>query len=205
MTPRRIPLLAAFALVLVGISFLVMAPFAYAAGTRSAVFAGGCFWCMEEAFDNVAGVVATTSGYTGGQVANPSYEQVSAGGTGHYESVKVEYDPGKVTYAQLLAAYVRNVDPFDSSGQFCDHGTQYQSVIFTSDPGEKAMAENALKTVADQFGKPVATKVLPEATFYPAEDYHQNFHVTTSIKYKFYKRACGRAERLQELWGKPSS
>jgi peptide-methionine (S)-S-oxide reductase len=176
-----------------------------AAEEKSAIFAGGCFWCVEEAFDKVPGVVATTSGYTGGHLDNPSYEQVSAGGTGHFESVKVDYDPAKVSYAELLETFWHNIDPFDARGQFCDKGSQYLSAIFVGNAEEKMLAEESKARVAAQFDQTVQTKILPVATFYPAEGYHQNFHVTNAARYKFYKFGCGRAQRLQQIWGDPAS
>jgi peptide-methionine (S)-S-oxide reductase len=174
---------------------------AAAAEEKFAIFAGGCFWCVEEAFDAVPGVVATTSGYTGGSIENPSYEAVSSGGTGHFEAVKVDYDAAKVTYAELLDVFWKNVDPFDARGQFCDKGSQYLSAVFVGGPEEQALAEESKAKVAADFGKPVETAVLPAAAFYPAEDYHQNFHVTNAARYKFYKFGCGRAQRLKQLWG----
>ncbi len=176
-----------------------------AAAQKSAVFAGGCFWCMEEAFDKVPGVTATTSGYTGGKLDNPTYKQVSAGGTGHFEAVKVDYNSDKVTYAQLLDTYWHNIDPFDARGQFCDKGSQYMSAIFVAGPEEKAAAEASKEKVAARFHKPIATRILPATAFYPAEAYHQNFHVTNAARYKFYKFGCGRPQRLEEIWGKPAA
>ncbi len=196
--------LAAFAAALFALASLAMVNGA-AAEQKSAIFAGGCFWCMEEAFDKVPGVVATTSGYTGGHLDNPSYEQVSAGGTGHFESVKVDYDPAKVSYAELLETFWHNIDPFDARGQFCDKGSQYLSAIFVGNAEEKMLAEESKEGVAAQFNKPVQTKILPVATFYPAEGYHQNFHVTNAARYKFYKFGCGRAQRLQQIWGDPAA
>lgn len=178
---------------------------AAAPAQKSAIFAGGCFWCVEEAFDAVPGVVATTSGYTGGTMVNPTYEQVSHGGTGHYEAVKVDYDPAKVSYEQLLETFWRNVDPFDGAGQFCDKGHSYLSAIFATDPAEKGLAEASKTEVADRFKKPVATVVLDQQAFYPAEDYHQNFHNVSTARYKYYKWGCGRAQRLEEIWGKPAA
>lgn len=175
------------------------------AESKKAVFAGGCFWCMEEAFDKVDGVLATVSGYTGGSVANPNYQQVSAGSTGHYEAVEVEYDPARVTYAALLEIFWHNVDPFDSRGQFCDKGTQYLSGIFVTDPEEKGLAEKTREEVAARFNMPVVTEILPVQTYYPAEEYHQNFHVTNEARYKYYKFGCGRAQRLEEIWGDPGA
>jgi peptide-methionine (S)-S-oxide reductase len=176
-----------------------------AAETESAVFAGGCFWCVEEAFDAVPGVVATTSGYTGGRVANPTYRQVSAGGTGHYEAVKVEYDPDEVSYAELLDTFWHNIDPFDPAGQFCDKGDSYLSAIFVGTEEERRLAEATMADVAKRFDMPVATAILPEQDFYPAEDYHQNFYKTNPARYKYYKWGCGRAQRLEEIWGEPAT
>ncbi len=175
------------------------------AGTRTAVFAGGCFWCMEAAFDEVPGVVETTSGYTGGKLANPTYHQVSAGGTGHQESVEVRYDPSKVTYQTLLDVYWHNVDPLDADGQFCDRGDSYRSVIFVANAEQKRLAQASKQEVAAQLNKKIATKIEPLTKFYPAEDYHQNYHETNPLKYKFYKWNCGRAQRLQQIWGPPRS
>jgi peptide-methionine (S)-S-oxide reductase len=172
---------------------------------ETAVFAGGCFWCMEEAFDKVNGVIATTSGYTGGTLENPTYRQVSSDGTGHFEAVQVEYDPAKVSYEQLLQTFWHNVDPFDPAGQFCDKGTQYKSAIFTGGEAERQAAEAGLAEIAKQFAMPVATEVLPEQTFYPAEDYHQDYYKKNPAQYKFYKFGCGRAQRLQEVWGDPAA
>ncbi|WP_193161475.1 peptide-methionine (S)-S-oxide reductase MsrA [Microbulbifer hainanensis] len=172
---------------------------------RTAVFAGGCFWCMEGPFDRVDGVVATTSGYSGGHVKNPTYEQVSAGGTGHAEVVQVTYDADKVSYAELLQVFWRNVDPLDSGGQFCDRGDQYRSEIFYATPEEKAEAEASKAQVAANLGKRVVTRIAPASTFYPAEDYHQNFYQRNPLRYKYYRYRCGRDERLQELWGSAPS
>ncbi|HET8728908.1 MAG TPA: peptide-methionine (S)-S-oxide reductase MsrA [Alphaproteobacteria bacterium] len=171
----------------------------------TAVFAGGCFWCVEEAFDKVDGVVETTSGYTGGMVRNPSYEQVSAGGTGHAEAVRVRYDPAVVGYAELLDTFWHNVDPFDAGGQFCDRGSSYRSAVFVGIEEEARLAEASKQAVAARFEQPVATEIVPAAEFYPAEDYHQNYHQKNPFRYKFYKWNCGRAQRLEEIWGKPAS
>ncbi len=176
---------------------------------QSAVFAGGCFWCVEEAFDKVPGVLVTTSGYTGGQVENPTYQAVSAGGTGHYEAVEVEYDPAKVTYEQLLDVFWKNVDPFDPNGQFCDKGESYKSAVFVADETERALAESTKKAVEERFKQPVATAVLPEQIFYPAEDYHQNFYQTNPARYQVLQMGLrprpasggdlGQAGRLKTL------
>jgi peptide-methionine (S)-S-oxide reductase len=178
---------------------------ASAAEPQKAIFAGGCFWCMEEAYEKVPGVLSVVSGYTGGTVGNPTYHQVSAGSTGHFESVEVEYDPDKVSYAELLDNFWKNVDPFDPIGQFCDKGSQYLSAIFVANDEEKALAEAKKSEVEKRFGEAVATQVLPETTFYPAEDYHQDYYKTNSARYHFYKFGCGRPQRLEELWGKPAA
>jgi peptide-methionine (S)-S-oxide reductase len=169
-----------------------------------AIFAGGCFWCMEEAFEKLDGVVSVTSGYTGGQVANPTYEQVSAGQTGHAESIEVIYGPAKVSYSQLLDAFWHNVDPLTSNAQFCDHGTQYRSAIFYRTEEERRLAEDSKRAIekSKRFSEPLVTEIVPAGTFYPAEEYHQDFHKKNPIRYKFYKYSCGRAQRLEELWGK---
>ncbi|SDZ96757.1 peptide-methionine (S)-S-oxide reductase MsrA [Microbulbifer marinus] len=168
---------------------------------RTAIFAGGCFWCMEPPFDKVDGVLQTTSGYSGGHVKNPSYEQVSAGGTGHAEVVQVTYDADKVSYAQLLDVFWRNVDPLDKGGQFCDRGDQYRSEIFYGTEEEKALAEASKKRVATKLGKKIATKIKPASTFYPAERYHQNYYQRNPVRYKYYRYRCGRDQRLEEVWG----
>ena len=171
---------------------------------EKATFAGGCFWCMEEALDKVEGVVSTTSGYTGGRRANPTYEQVSAGGTGHAESVEVLYDPQKVSYSTLLSAFWRNIDPTTRDRQFCDVGDQYRPAIFYHDETQKRLAEDS-KQALDQgkpFKEPLMTQIVPASDFYPAEEYHQNFYQKNPVRYKFYKWNCGRAQRLEQLWGK---
>jgi peptide-methionine (S)-S-oxide reductase len=180
-------------------------PPAAAAGTplTAATFAGGCFWCMEAAFDEVPGVVSTTSGYTGGHVAHPTYRQVSSGGTGHVEAVRVVYDPAKVSYARLLDAFWHNVDPLDGEGQFCDRGSQYRSVIFYQNEDQKRLAEASKASLehSGRFAKPIVTEIRPAAEFYPAEQYHQNYHRKNPLRYKFYRFSCGRDQRLKELWG----
>jgi peptide-methionine (S)-S-oxide reductase len=175
------------------------------ASAATAVFAGGCFWCMEEAFDEVPGVSATISGYTGGSKENPTYQEVSSGSTGHYEVVQVEYDPAQVTYGELLETFWRNVDPLDERGQFCDKGSQYLSAIFVANDQERQLAEATKAKVAEQLDMPIATQVLAAQTFYPAEDYHQDFYKTNAARYKFYKFGCGRAQRLEEIWGEPAT
>jgi peptide-methionine (S)-S-oxide reductase len=169
---------------------------------KTAIFAGGCFWCVEEAFDKVAGVVETTSGYTGGIVPNPTYEQVSAGNTGHAEALRVKYDPAKVSYTQLLDTFWHNVDPFDAGGQFCDRGSSYRSAIFVMSDEEEKQAQESKAAVAKQFNQPVATQIVKATPFYPAEGYHQDYHTKNPLKYSFYKWNCGRAQRLEKIWGK---
>jgi peptide-methionine (S)-S-oxide reductase len=170
---------------------------------EKATFAGGCFWCMEEALDKVDGVVSTTSGYTGGRAKNPSYEDVSAGGTGHAESVEVLYDPAKVSYTKLLDVFWRNIDPTTPDRQFCDHGAQYRSAIFYHDETQKRLSEESKKMLekSKPFKELIVTEIAPASAFYPAEEYHQNFYEKNPIRYKLYKYNCGRAQRLQELWG----
>ena len=166
--------------------------------TAKATFAGGCFWCMEEAYDAVPGVVATVSGYMGGHTKNPTYEQVSSGGTGYAEVVQVEYDPSKVSYAKLVDVFWHNVN-----GQFCDHGTQYRTAIFYSNAEQKKIAEDSKAALVKNkpFKGKIVTEITPASAFYPAEAYHQNFHLTNPLRYKFYKSGCGRPARLRELWG----
>ena len=170
-----------------------------------AYFAGGCFWCMEEAFEKLEGVLSVTSGYMGGTVANPSYEAVSAGRTGHAESVEVVYDPAKVSYQKLLDAFWHNVDPITPNAQFCDHGGQYRSAVFFQTDEEKRAADTSKQSIeqSSRFKEPIVTQIVPAAQFYPAEEYHQDFYKKNPIRYKFYKYNCGRAQRLEELWGKP--
>ena len=173
-----------------------------AAGQAVATFAGGCFWCTEADFDKVEGVISTTSGYTGGHVANPTYEQVSDGGTGHAESVQVIYDPSKVSYQQLLTYFWHHIDPTVKDRQFCDVGHQYRTAIFVHNDEERALAEASKKKVEEELKKPVYTEIDAAGPFHPAEEYHQNFHLKNPTKYKFYRWNCGRDQRLEQLWGK---
>jgi len=181
------------------LAVLLAAP-AGAAEAR-ATFAGGCFWCMEPPFDAVPGVKATISGYAGGEEKNPSYEQVSSGRTGHLESLQVVYDPEKVSYAQLLHVYWRNIDPLQANGQFCDHGQQYRTAIFVSNDEERRLAEETKAEVAKRFGAAVDTRILPATPFYPAEEYHQDFYRKNPEHYHRYRSGCGRDARLKQLWG----
>jgi peptide-methionine (S)-S-oxide reductase len=169
-----------------------------------ATFAGGCFWCVEEAFEEVPGVASVTSGYIGGRVPHPSYEQVSAGKTGHTEAVEVLFDPTKVSYSALLEVFWRNIDPLTPNAQFCDHGSQYRAGIFYHSEAQKKLAEESKQALVDskQFNAPIVTEITMATTFYPAEEYHQDFYKKNPLRYKFYKYNCGRAQRLKELWGK---
>lgn len=171
------------------------------ANAATATFAAGCFWCVEEAFEKVPGVADAVSGYTGGRTDNPTYQSVTAGRTGHFEAVRVTYDPARVTYAQLLEVYWRNVDPFDPTGQFCDKGESYRAAIFPGTPEETAAAETSKQVVAQRFGQAVAVEILPAARFYDAETYHQDYYLKNPQAYRFYKWRCGRAQRLEQLWG----
>lgn len=170
--------------------------------TTTAVFAGGCFWCMEPPYDELAGVVTTTSGYTGGRKLNPTYQEVSAGGTGHFEAVQIAYDPAKVSYEKLLEVFWRNVDPLDGGGQFCDRGDSYKTAIFYRNEEQKRLAEQSKAAIEQRLGRKVATEILPAATFYAAEDYHQDYYKKNPLRYKYYRYSCGRDQRLEKLWGK---
>jgi peptide-methionine (S)-S-oxide reductase len=170
-------------------------------GLATAVFAGGCFWCMEPAFEHVQGVVSATSGYTGGHTENPSYEDVSFGSTGHYEAVEVLYDPKQVTYAQLLDVFWRNIDPLNADGQFCDEGEQYRSAIFYGNDAERMLAERSRQRLIDTKHWTIATTVRPRVAFYRAEEYHQDYYRKNPVRYKFYRFNCGRDRRLAQLWG----
>jgi peptide-methionine (S)-S-oxide reductase len=171
------------------------------AGLEVATFAAGCFWCTESDFDKVAGVVSTTSGYTGGRKANPSYHEVGSGGTGHAEAVRVVYDPSKVSYQKLLDTYWVNVDPFDARGQFCDKGSQYRPVIFVHNAEQRKLAEASKEAAEKKLKQEVAVKIAPASTFYVAEDYHQDYHTKNPVRYKFYRYNCGRDQRLEAVWG----
>lgn len=171
-------------------------------GRAAAVFAGGCFWCMEKPFDDLPGVLSTTSGFTGGTLANPTYEQVVAGGTGHTEAVQVVYDPRRVTYAQLLRTYWLQVDPFDGDGQFCDQGDSYRPAIFVADAIQRAAAEASKTTLEQRFGRRILVEIEAAGPFYPAEAYHQNYYRTNPTRYRFYRSGCGRDARLRAIWGR---
>jgi peptide-methionine (S)-S-oxide reductase len=179
------------------------APAAASANTEVAIFAGGCFWCMEPPFDKVNGVISTTSGYTGGKLPNPTYEQVSGGSTGHAESLKVVFDPTRVSYKQLLDVYWHNVDPFVIDQQFCDHGDQYRTAIFTTGPEQLRLAEESKRELeaSGKFSQAIVTQIVPASTFYPAEEYHQDYYMKNPVRYKFYRYNCGRDARLEQIWG----
>jgi len=174
-----------------------------AKGLEVATFAGGCFWCMEPPFDKLPGVVSTTSGYTGGSKAKPTYEEVSAGGTGHAEAVRVVYDPAKVTYARLLDVFWHNVDPTVKDRQFCDSGTQYRTAIFVHDDAQRrdAEASKAALEKSKPFKDAIVTPIVAAAEFWPAEGYHQDYYVKNPIRYNYYRTGCGRDRRLAQLWG----
>jgi peptide-methionine (S)-S-oxide reductase len=168
----------------------------------TAIFAGGCFWCMEPPFDAIDGVVSTTSGYTGGQTKNPTYEQVSEGRTGHTEAIRVAYDPSKITYEKLLEVFWRNIDPLDGGGQFCDRGPQYRAGIFYQSEDERRLAEQSKEKVAGRVSGRIATEITAAGPFYEAEAYHQDYYKKNPVRYKFYKWNCGRDQRLEKIWGK---
>lgn len=178
-----------------------------AAGKRvaKATFAGGCFWCMEPPFEKLDGVLSVTAGYTGGTVEKPTYEQVSAGGTGHAESVQILYDPSRIPYENLLDVFWHNIDPTDRTGQFCDHGSQYRPAIFVHDEEQRRLAEVSMAALdrIKPFPGPVVVEIVPATTFWPAEEYHQHYHSKNPIRYAYYRRGCGRDARLKELWGAP--
>jgi peptide-methionine (S)-S-oxide reductase len=172
------------------------------AATEKAIFGGGCFWCMEPPFDKQDGVLSTTSGYTGGHLENPTYREVSSGQSGHVEVVEVLYDPEIVSYEKLLEIYWVNVDPLNSTGQFCDRGSQYLSTIFYLNEDQRLAAEESLKELQESnvLNGKLVTSIRPAVTFYPAEEYHQNYYQTNSLSYRYYRYRCGRDERLKQLW-----
>jgi len=173
------------------------------AKAATATFAGGCFWCMEAAFEPVPGVRAVVSGYTGGTRPNPTYEEVCSGTTGHAESIQVTYDPSTITYAQLLEVLWRNIDPTTPNGQFADHGTQYRTAIFYHTEEEKRLALESKRQLerSGKFAQPIVTEIVPASTFYPAEDYHQDYYKKNPLRYKFYRIGSGREAYLNKTWG----
>ncbi len=187
-----------FALLMSGVGF------AHAQSVAKATFAGGCFWCVEADFDKVAGVLSTTSGYIGGTVANPSYQQVSGKGTGHAEAVEITYDPAKVSYEQLLATFWRSIDPTTVDRQFCDTGSPYRTAIFAHDAAQLDAARRSLRALetTKPFKASIVTQIHTAGPFYPAEAYHQDYAKKNPVRYRYYRTGCGRDARLQELWGK---
>ena len=176
---------------------------ALAAVTEQATFAGGCFWCMESEFQELPGVMSVVSGFTGGRKQNPTYEEVSAGGTGHTESILITYEPAKISYARLLDVFWRNIDPTDKGGQFCDRGSQYRSGILVHSPEQKKLAEDSKqRLIASKKLPAVYTPIDPATRFWPAEDYHQDYYSRNPIRYNYYRYGCGRDRRLEELWGR---
>jgi peptide methionine sulfoxide reductase msrA/msrB len=171
--------------------------------TATATFAGGCFWCMQPPFEKLPGVVSTTVGYTGGHTRNPTYEEVSAGATGHAESIQIVYDPSTISYQQLLDVFWHNIDPLTADAQFCDHGTQYRSAIFVHDDAQRQLAEASKQRLvaSGRFDRPIVTEIVAATQFYPAEEYHQMYHEKNPVRYRYYRWNCGRDQRLQALWG----
>jgi peptide-methionine (S)-S-oxide reductase len=173
--------------------------------TAMATFAGGCFWCMQPPFDAEPGVFKTIVGYTGGNGENPTYEEVTAGSTGHAESLRIDFDPAVVNYERLLEIFWKNIDPLDGQGQFCDRGLQYRSAIFYHDNEQKELAEASKERLVENgsLSGEVFTEIVPASTFYPAEEYHQDYYKKNPLRYKFYRYNCGRDRRLKQLWGSP--
>ncbi len=198
---------------LIGVAVLLQCARAEAGPRETLVVAGGCFWCVEADFERVQGVIEVESGYTGGTVENPSYKQVVRGGTGHYEAAKIIFDSGQVSRKQLLEMFFRSVDPTDAGGQFCDRGESYRTAIFVSDTAEKALAQEVKAEAQAALGQEIVTPVLEAKTFWKAEDYHQDYYKSKDLvltragpkskasAYKFYRRGCGRDQRVRELWG----
>ncbi|MCA0929694.1 peptide-methionine (S)-S-oxide reductase MsrA [Ruegeria profundi] len=198
---------------LIVLTLLLRAAPAAAAETDTLTVAGGCFWCVEADFESVPGVIGVVSGYTGGTTANPTYDQVTRGGTGHYEAVQITFDPASVSRETLLNMFFRSIDPTDAGGQFCDRGDSYRTAIFVSDTGEKAVAEQAKADAQTALGQSIVTPILSQETFYPAEAYHQDYYKGTKLvltrfgpkrqhsAYKAYRNACGRDARVKQLWG----
>jgi peptide-methionine (S)-S-oxide reductase len=189
---------------IIALAAALASPVAFAQDNLAkATFAGGCFWCMEPPYDKLEGVVSTTSGYIGGKTQNPTYEQVSAGGTGHAEAVQIVYDTTKITFEKLLDVFWRNIDPTDASGQFCDKGSQYRSEIFYHNAEQKRLAEHSRAALekSKSFKAAIVTQVAAATEFYPAEDYHQDYYMKNPVRYKFYRTSCGRDRRLEQLWG----
>ena len=194
---KLIPLMA----LTLGLLLLAAGPALTAARLQTAVFAGGCFWSMQHDMEHIPGVVSTEVGYSGGHLVNPTYRDVTTETTGHYESIKVTYDPAKITYPQLVAKYFHTTDPTDDGGAFCDRGASYRPVIFVGDAAEKAVAEQAKAQAQAQLKQHVATQILARSPFYPAEDYHQHYSDKNPVPYGIYRQGCGKDRRIKELWG----
>ena len=195
------PLRFALRLAGAGLATLLLGAGGLGAATAKATFAGGCFWCMEAEFQSLPGVVHVTSGYTGGTVKNPTYEQVSSGTTGHVEAVEVVFDPAKVSYEKLVDTYWENIDPLNPSGQFCDHGDEYRSVIFFHGEDQRRIAEASRARVEARLHAKVATQILAASAFYPAEEFHQGYAKKNPYRYGLYRKGCGRDELLKQIWG----
>jgi peptide-methionine (S)-S-oxide reductase len=208
MTPNRflgtLAGLAIATLMLPGIAPGADNPAQMGSGSEVATFAGGCFWCVESDFDKVPGVISTTSGYTGGHLKNPTYEEVSAGGTGHAEAVQIVFDPAKIGYTKLLDVFWHSINPTTKDRQFCDKGSQYRTAIFYHNDEQQRLAERSKAALATSkpFKEAIVTEIVPASTFYPAEEYHQDFHTKNPVRYKFYRYNCGRDQQLEALWGK---
>lgn len=199
--------------VLITLAAMLRALPAPAAGTETLTVAGGCFWCVESDFESVPGVIGAVSGFTGGKTANPTYDQVTKGGTGHYEAVQITFDPARVSRETLLSMFFRSVDPTDAGGQFCDRGDSYRTAVFVSNAGEKALAQQAKTNAQNALGQKVVTPILQSGAFYPAEAYHQDYYKGDKLvltrfgpkrqknAYKAYRKACGRDARVKQLWG----
>ncbi|WP_092827028.1 peptide-methionine (S)-S-oxide reductase MsrA [Vreelandella subterranea] len=194
--PRR-PLALGIATAVLGIASTSL----QAETPAEAIFAGGCFWCMEPPYDRQPGVTATISGYTGGELENPTYDDVSSGDTDHIEVVRVEYDADQISYEQLLDIYWRNIDPFAVGRQFCDVGDHYRSAIFYQNDEQRELAEASKEAMDERFDETITTEILPADTFWAAEEYHQNYYEKNPVRYKFYRFSCGRDGRLEEVWG----
>ncbi len=197
---RRLPIAAAG----LALAVLTLAPAPLRAAEPAkaeAIFAGGCFWCVESDFDKVPGVISTTSGYIGGKAETANYRQVASGRTAHYEAVRIVYDPAKVTYAKLLHVFWRSVDPTDAGGQFCDRGASYKTAVFTSDDKERELALESKMKAEHQLGQKIVTPILPADRFHKAEGYHQDYYKKNPVRYRIYRYGCGRDKRIKALWG----
>lgn len=201
--PAVVRLVSAAWLLLVAVVPLSTAAQESAAPRAVATFAGGCFWCMQPPFEHLNGVLSTTVGYTGGHTKNPTYQEVSAGGTGHAESIQIVYDPGTISYQTLLDVFWHNVDPVTPNAQFCDHGDQYRTAIFYHDDTQRRLAEESKQRLdaAQRLPGPIVTQIVPASEFYPAEEYHQKYHEKNPVRYRYYRWNCGRDQRLKQLWG----